>query len=408
MISSEKHTNLFFFLTIIFGSCLSFSQVLINADSTVDTYALVRSKGLKLEVPDCIHSGKHVYNIWDDELKEYVFAFDSHINLDNDRCRGFDRIRTEMTITDSVPPSFLGAHDGDTFTYTWKFRLDKHFIANPSFSHIHQIKAVGGGDDGMPMITLTTRAGSMEMLQLIFSPAKGNGKEIILNQLNLTQFKGEWIEVIETVTYNINGQFSIVLKKINNGDTLLSYSNNNIGLSRPNAYFYRPKIGIYRSLKNRTIIRDETVRFTDFCIAKGITLCSGESENDIPPEAPIKVAAFSLSNSQILVHWHDNSYNEDLFRIERSSNGSDWSLAALVTSSWERWKPQTQLLSYVDSLLPAGTKYYYRVRAENLYGVSVYSTITSAVPENTGITGGTIPIEFSLQSQPNPLSCQHK
>ncbi len=147
-----KHPVAVLFIAMTLLSCLTYSQELLTADGPGNTYELIRSKGLKLEVPDCVHPVDHVSEVWDNELNEYVFAFDSHINLDNDRCRNFDRIRTELTVTDSTPPSYLGARDGDTFTYSWKFKLDSNYLANPSFCHIHQIKAVGG-DDGAPIIT---------------------------------------------------------------------------------------------------------------------------------------------------------------------------------------------------------------------------------------------------------------
>jgi hypothetical protein len=393
-----------FFVIIVFHSS-SYSQELLSADGPGNTYELIRSKGLKLEVPDCVHPVDHVSEVWDDQLKEYVFAFDSHINLDNDRCRNFDRTRTELTVTDSTPPSYLGAHDGDAFTYTWKFKLDSNYLANSSFCHIHQIKAVGG-DDGAPIITLTTRAGSPDKLQLIFTPSKGGSGGGVIKDADFTQFKGVWISVIEEITYNDHGKYSIILKRYSDGDTLFSYSNDNIDMSRTGANFYRPKIGIYRSLKNKSVIRDETVSFADFCIAKGTKACAGSGGHEIPPNAPTKVGAAAISSSQINIQWYDNSYNEDHFRIERSLNGTDWSLAALVTPSWERWLPQTLILNYIDTSLSAGTKYYYRIRAENLFGNSGYSDIVNtSTSVGTGINSSdNIPDKFSLQSSPNPFN----
>ena len=401
----RKYLNRFLFFIIILVPCIAFSQVLLKADKTDDTYELVRSKGFKLEVPDCVHPVKHVSEVWNDQLNEYVFEFDSHVNLDNDRCRNFDRERTELTITDSVPPACLAAHDGDTFTYSWKFKLDSNFIANPSFCHIHQIKAVGG-DDGAPIITLTTRTGTPDMLQLIFSPAKGSGGGGTLKEAVLSQFKGVWIEALETVTYNVHGQYSIILKRIGDSNTIFSYINNDIGLSRSGAYFYRPKIGIYRSLKNKSEIRDESALFADFGITKGSVPCKDPEINNLSPTVPSEISAITLSNSQIVVKWHDNSYNEDHFRIERSLNGTDWSLAVIIISGWERWSPQTLLLSYIDSSLLSATKYYYRVKAENLYGSSDYSDSSSAITASATSVDleKNIPDEFILQCYPNPFN----
>ncbi len=401
---SKKYLVLLFFIGII-SSGNSFPQMLLKADGPGNTYELVRSKGLKLEVPDCVHQVKHVSEIWDDELKEYVFAFDSHVSLDNDRCRNFDRERTELTVTDSLPPSYLGAHDGDTFTYTWKFKLDSGYKANPSFCHIHQIKAVGG-DDGAPIITLTTRAGTPDMLQLIFSAARGKSGSGILKEVNLAQFKGVWITATEHVTYNVNGEYSIILKRISDGDTLLYYTNNDIGLSRTGAKFYRPKIGIYRSLKNKAVIRNETIRFADFGIANGTVPCTDPEVNNSAPAAPTRIKASALSRSSIVIEWYDNSYNEDHFRIERSTNKTDWTLAALVTPTWERWSPQTLMLDYADTALTSGTIYYYRIRAENLFGNSDYSETAETSTYNAAdhLAGKKLPGKFALRCFPNPFN----
>ncbi len=395
-------------LTIIFiafVSCSIYSQELLTGDGPGNTYELIRSKGLKLEVPDCVHPVDHVSEVWDNDLGKYVFAFDSHINLDNDRCRNFDRIRTELTVTDSTPPSYLAAHDGDTFIYSWKFKLDSNYLPNPGFCHIHQIKAVGG-DDGAPIITLTTRAGNPDKLQLIFTPSQGSSGGGVAKDAGFAQFKGVWISAIEKVTYNDHGKYSIILKRYSNDDTLFFYSNNDIDMSRTGAYFYRPKIGIYRSLKNKSEIRNETIRFADFCIAKDSQSCVGTGGHEIPPNTPSKVSASSISNSKINFAWYDNSYNEDHFRIERSPDGNNWSLASIVTPTWERWKPQTQMLNFIDSSLTASTKYYYRIRAENLFGNSNYSdTVCATTSSVTNIKAEKIlPDKILLQSFPNPFN----
>ncbi len=177
-------------------------------------------------------------------------------------------------------------------------------------------------------------------------------------------------------------------------------------MSRSGAYFYRPKIGIYRSLKNKSEIRDETVRFADFCITKGNEPCTGIGEHEIPPNTPIKVSASAISSSQINFQWYDNSYNEDHFRIERSLDGINWSLVSLVIPTWERWSPQTLELNYVDTSLTAATKYYYHVRAENLFGNSNYSDTVSAVTANVTSTNSDKVIlnAFALKGYPNPFN----
>jgi hypothetical protein len=50
---------------------------------------------------------------------------------------------------------------------------------------------------------------------------------------------------------------------------------------RGDATFNRPKWGIYRSLNSSNYLRDETVLFSDFCIAKGSDICP--SDVAVPP-----------------------------------------------------------------------------------------------------------------------------
>src|SRR2546422_10432370 len=50
---------------------------------------------------------------------------------------------------------------------------------------------------------------------------------------------------------------------------------------RSTCTFVRPKWGIYRSLNNVAALRDEQVRFDDFCLAKGTDDCPVDSESPV-------------------------------------------------------------------------------------------------------------------------------
>ena len=54
---------------------------------------------------------------------------------------------------------------------------------------------------------------------------------------------------------------------------LLVYDDPDIDLWRFGAEFVRPKWGIYRSLNSKEYLRDEQVRFDQFCLAKGDDDC---------------------------------------------------------------------------------------------------------------------------------------
>lgn len=374
-----KYKAALLFFCFLIAPCLLQAQVIWEADGPGDTYELIRSKGLKAEVPDCAHPVKHIAEVWDEELKKFVFVFDNHVDVDNDRCRNLDRHRNEVTVTDSLPPSYLGAKDGDTFTYTWKFKLDKDFQSSRNFCHIHQIKAVGGKDDGAPLITLSTRHGNPDKFELNYSPSSG-GRGGRLIEIDLQPLKGIWIEALETITYGEPGKFSIILKRVSDGKELASYESEELDLTREGAFFYRPKIGVYRSHLSKSLLRDESVWFADFGIAKGNSPAL-KDEHNIAPAAPSNLTATDVAGNKISVQWSDNAFNENLFRLERSTDGgANWIVLASVTPAWERFEEKE---TYTNMWLRPGTTYLYRVRAENLYGVSDYSNTISVTTKPT-------------------------
>ncbi|MFD0941115.1 heparin lyase I family protein [Pedobacter boryungensis] len=250
--------------------------ILLQADGPGNTYELINSKlgSNAEETPDCGHAafGRHIAEVYDDILKKNVFEFYMHVTPDDDRCNGStDRQRNEIKSYGPSPDNVKGTI-GETVTYRWKFKLDAGFKPSPSFTHIHQIKA-GDGDDGSPLITITPRYGNPDQLEIIHtagSAATSLGK---LKTVNLAPFKGNWVEVIEKIKYGTNGTYEINIKNVSDGALLLNYATNNIDLWRTGTTFCRPKWGIYRSLNNKSYIKDEAVRFADFCIAEGDAVC---------------------------------------------------------------------------------------------------------------------------------------
>jgi hypothetical protein len=253
------------------------SQVMLEADGGTDAYGLIASKGFGLETPDCKHDVKHVSEILDADLGKSVFVFTLHRDLDDDRCINTDRQRVEMKTSTSSPDN-MTAKSGETHTYEWKFKLDAAFQPSSSFCHIHQIKAQGGSDDDAPLITLTPRAGSPEQLQVIHVPSGGGGGEIA--HTNLSAFKGTWVEAVERITYGESGTYQLTLTRVRDGAVLLTVSKSNLDLWRSGADIDRPKFGIYRSLDGKSSLRDESVRFSDFCVAEGNVKCGSFAGNN--------------------------------------------------------------------------------------------------------------------------------
>ena len=82
------------------------------------------------------------------------------------------------------------------------------------------------------------------------------------------------------------------------------------------------------------------------------------------PAAPSNLTATVLSASQVRLNWRDNSDIETEYRIERSTNGSQFTQVATVAAN---------VTQYTSTGLAGNTKYWFRVRAANAGGPSSYS-----------------------------------
>jgi hypothetical protein len=266
-------------LILAVNSLIAVSQVLLEADGPGNTYELINSvlaPGYNvIENPECVHPefGRHIAEVWDSELNQYVFEFYIHVTPDNDRCIMFDRQRMEIKTYAASPENLMGV-TGETVVYKWKFRLPVGFQPSSSFTHIHQIKAVGG-NDGDPIFTLTPRKGSTNKMELIHN----NTTKVAI--VNLSLFEGIWVEAVERIKIDsLNGTYSIIIKRVSNGTTLLSYTNNKLMTIRSDNTFIRPKWGIYRSLNTPSDLRDEAVRFAGFSILEELITSVRQTEDD--------------------------------------------------------------------------------------------------------------------------------
>jgi hypothetical protein len=88
------------------------------------------------------------------------------------------------------------------------------------------------------------------------------------------------------------------------------------------------------------------------------------------PAAPSNLTA-TPGKKSVTLNWTDNSSNETGFKIERSTDGVNFSQITTTGAN---------VTSYKNVSLTSGTTYYYRVRATNAAGDSAYSNTASAVP----------------------------
>lgn len=353
-------------ILIILLSPLTFvrGQAFLTADGPGNTYERINSvlapSGDVVEHPECVHPefGRHIAEVWDAALGKYVFEFYIHVTPDNDRCINFDRQRMEIKTYDASPAAYKGVY-GETVTYKWRFWMPVGYRPSPNFTHIHQVKAVGGNDDD-PLITLTVRKGSPNKVELIHN---NTTKVAIVNQ---SLFEGNWVECTEIIKIDsLAGTYSMVIRNVATRAVILSYSSASIMTIRSDNDFIRPKWGIYRSLLSSADLRDDTLRFTDLYV--------GESTSTAAPAAPSALAATVLSSTQVGLTWTDNASNEESFRIERSANGSVWDSVAAADPN---------ATTYTDAVPYTAVPYYYRLRSENTFGPSAYTAVVSSVPGN--------------------------
>lgn len=290
-----KHILSLAFLTV---SISSWAQVTLEANGPGDTYELITqvlAPGYDpIEEPDCGHQefGRHIDEVFDETLNDHAFRFLIHVEPDNDRCQTFDRQRNEIKSYSQSPDNLLGIEE-EIVQYKWKFKLPAGFQPSGNFTHIHQLKSVGGPYASHPMYTITLRKSNPDRLELRYGAVSSSE---IVEQTPLEPFLDTWVTVTETITYGVNGTYEISLNRLSDNAVLISYATDNIVNWREDADFVRPKWGIYRSLNSPEDLRDEEVLFADFSIEELDTLSLSDQE----AISAVTVYADSSANQMVI------------------------------------------------------------------------------------------------------------
>ena len=166
------------------------------------------------------NDGIHCEVVYDKIIQQYVFKFIIHANaeiLDGDRGKLEDRQRNEMKTQTTAAWYKLNGNWDEWQRLEWKFRIPKDFRPSTSFCHIHQLKAQEG-NNGSPLITITPRCnsnGSNRRIQVIHTGDKSaTNKGTIIDNLPLSDFEDEWIQVETEMHYTHNGSFSIKMTSV--------------------------------------------------------------------------------------------------------------------------------------------------------------------------------------------------
>ena len=262
-------------LSCIFFLQLSFSQT-VSENSQVISAILAPDDSV-------LHSncsedgfGGHYNEIIDEELDTTVSQFQIHKTADNKACENFGTKFNEYESAADVPKNLLG-EQGETITYTWKFKFDTNFSVQQNIIDIHQLKAVGGSEADVPLFTLTaTRKGRFESLELRYAEMKS---QTIVETIDITNLKGQWIEVTEIITYNEIGAYDINIRTINDDKTILDYNDDAIRTWKTDADFIRPKWGIFKETTNINTT-EKSIFFSDFNIKENLNVSSFQASLD--------------------------------------------------------------------------------------------------------------------------------
>ena len=263
----------------VIGNTLCLNADPIDAMGTYGTIERALGTG-SIEAPsDYVSDPRrpHIISMPNDALVGPYFSFlanePNDVNLDLvPITKGGDRSRTEIKISANSGGShdIFKAHEGDSFVYTWRFRISPNMKFSPSFTHLHQIKAHGGNFAAPPLITFTPlSSGQMEIRYV------GNGKAdsatyTKINSVTLAGLLGQWLDVREEITFsNSNGRYRLSVTD-QQGQKIINFDQSGLELWREGASHMTPKWGIYRrhhaALNQNT---DDFVDFANFGITRG-------------------------------------------------------------------------------------------------------------------------------------------
>lgn len=243
--------------------------------SGLDAYDLIRDFGgpNPIEAPDLYpinHPAvRHIYEDSDATVgNHFVFIIHRDNDIDRDRVENDDRQRNEIKTYDKSEEAVKG-FENETFIYRWKFRINAGMEVSTRFTHLFQLKAVGG-PDSHPILTISGAERSGEDgIEVRYSPLQA---DTILQRQTWSMVTGGWLEAYCRVTFAESGDLRLIVTRMRDDAVILDIDERGLDLWRGEdaSHFVRPKWGIYRSILDWDNLRpdEETVRFANFSVSE--------------------------------------------------------------------------------------------------------------------------------------------
>ena len=241
----------------------------------LDAYDLIRAFGgpNSIESPDLYPINhpdvRHIVEDTDATVgNHFVFKIHRDIDIDRDRVANDDRQRNEIK-TYSGSSDDVKGFENETFVYRWKFRINSSMEVSRRFTHLFQLKAVGG-DDSHPVLTISGAERSGEDgIEVRYSPLQ---QDTILQRQPWGLVTGEWLEAYCRATFAESGDLRLIVTRMSDDRVIFDIDEQGLDLWRGTdpSHFVRPKWGIYRSILDGDNLRadEETVRFANFSVSE--------------------------------------------------------------------------------------------------------------------------------------------
>ena len=241
----------------------------------LDAYDLIRDFAgpNPIESPDLYpinHPAvRHIYEDNDATVgNHFVFTIHRDIDIDRDRVEIDDRQRNEIKTYDQSEEAVKG-FENETFIYRWKFKINAGMEVSTRFTHLFQLKAVGG-PDSHPILTISGAERSGEDgIEVRYSPLQ---QDSILQRQDWSMVTGEWLEAYCRVTFAESGDLRLIVTRLRDDAVVFDIDQQGLDLWRGEdaSHFVRPKWGIYRSILDLDNLRpdEEAVRFANFSVSE--------------------------------------------------------------------------------------------------------------------------------------------